>query len=381
MVESANLVTNICKSGQLTVAGIVVDKPLFMKASCNNDCFYLTNAYDLADEFTSRQMAQKQVKNFKNFYSGYFTNLAEFNILNNEAVSFLQFIQKQIRQLCREIVALSNLLAKLNPKAILLTSDAHRIGRIVVQIAKRRGIRTYVIQHGAPIWKYGYIPVVADKMLVWGEDAFDWFVSHGVPAEKLAIVGNPRFDNLTIHEPKKNTGQPQKLLLLPNPIDRSLTSRMISSFIASTGFHDGPVIIKLHPSETDIGWFKQKIPAKLRKQIQISTKPLSEVNIRLGDVAVVANSTAGVDVVLLGGSIVNIDLPGMPNPIPYSKYMVGVSTNLENLGDGIIKAKSFNQELWIENRRIFLEKFLYRLDGKSGKRAANVILERVRGDK
>lgn len=378
MIESANLVADTCKCQQLAVAGVVVDKSLCQQASNNIDILYLTNAYGVVDELAAMKMARKQLKNFNCFYSSYCIKMSEYELSIKETVYFLRFIKKQIHQLCREIVALDNLLGKLTPKAILLTSDAHRIGRIVVQLAKSRGISTYVIQHGAPIWKYGYVPVVADKMLVWGGDAFDWFVSHGVPAEKLNIVGNPRFDNLTLVELKKNNCQPPKVLLLPNPIDRALISRMISSFILSTRSHDGPVIIKLHPSETDIEWFQREIPAQLKNKIHISTRPLNELDIGLGDIAVVANSTAGVDVVLLGGAIVNVELPGMPNPIPYSKYMVGVNTNLENIGDAIFKAKKMSQEKWLENRTIFLENFLYRLDGMSADRAANIIVDSVR---
>lgn len=374
MIESANLVAHTCSSEQLSTGGIVVDKSIHLQVASTLECYYWTSAYGIVDELHVKRIAREQLKIFTSLHGQYCNNLDAYKIKKSRKVKFLKFIRRQIPQLCREIVALSNLLTKLAPKAILLASDAHRIERIIVQVAKKQEVATYVVQHGAPIWRYGYVPVVADKMLVWGEDAFNWFVKHGVPSEKLVIVGNPRFDKLAVINLEKKRVAKMKLFLLPNPIDRDLTSKMISSFISAVRFHDGPAIIKLHPSETDIDWFRDQIPEHLKSKIQISTLPLAEVGISMGDVAVVGNSTAGVDVVLLGGTIVNVKLPGMPNPIPYSKYKVGVDADLENIGDAIFRVKINDQEQRIKNRKIFLEKFLYRLDGKSAKRASTVII-------
>lgn len=377
MVQSLNLVATALSECNIKSLGVAVDRDLSSLVYGPMDTIQWTEFYNISNEIALSRISRGVLRSWEGNLVSYRENLIRFGLTQKEISKFLKFVKRQIRQICREIVSLKNLLKRTEASVALLASDAHRIGRIVVQLVKPLGIPSYVIQHGAPIWKYGYVPIFADEMLVWGRDSRDWFVGHGVSPEKLRIVGNPRFDNIIQCGPMEGVSANPKIFLLPNPIDRELTKQMISSFVSAIDTWPGRIIIKLHPSENDVEWFRRQIPGNCHKHVEIVCKPLSGMEICIGDVVVVGNSTAGIDAVLLGAAIVNVELPNMPNPIPYEKYGVGVRAQLGDLVGPINKILDMSSESWRECREIFLENILYRVDGLAARRAASVVLKNI----
>ena len=63
-------------------------------------------------------------------------------------------------------------------QSVILNSDVHKISRVFVFYCKKRNIKTYVLQHGAPVGHFGYLPVYADKMFNWGSYSYDWFIKN-----------------------------------------------------------------------------------------------------------------------------------------------------------------------------------------------------------
>ena len=100
-------------------------------------------------------------------------------------------------------IAADRLLECMRPDKILLSTDVHMISRILALKAKEKNIPSLVIQHGATISPYGYVPVSADYMAVWGEVSRKWFIHNGVNNDKLVLTGNPKYDDhlRRIHTP------------------------------------------------------------------------------------------------------------------------------------------------------------------------------------
>ncbi len=281
----------------------------------------------------------------------------------------------QALQVLLEIAAISSLLKKKNPKVVVLASDAHRVSRTFVFLCKSLKIKTVVYQHGATIWEYGYVPVYADRMLVWGRSAREWFEARGVASEKLVEVGNLRSDKEGCKPIAKNEFcEDRTVYFFPNPIGREITAKLVNLLVEICTRYGLNGVIKLHPSEKNIDFFMDAI-SKASCAIDISTAPMNEVGIKAGDVAIVVNSTAGIDCCLQGAYVFNVEVASMPNPIDYEGYGVGVKTNLTNYFDDFERLIAMSPEDYLLNRKVFVMSYLGNLDGKVRERARDFIFE------
>jgi hypothetical protein len=80
------------------------------------------------------------------------------------------------------------------PQAVVCASTQGIGGAALTVAARRRDIRSLVLQHG--MMQPVYTPLVADEMLTWGPTSDEILVSLGLPRERLRTVGSPRHDAL-----------------------------------------------------------------------------------------------------------------------------------------------------------------------------------------
>lgn len=291
----------------------------------------------------------------------------------NKARVVNRYFNWQSFQVLLEVSAVQSLLRDKRPAVVVLASDAHRVSRMVVFLCKAMNIKTVVYQHGATIWEYGYIPVYADRMLVWGEASKQWFVNRSVKEEKLVEVGNLRSDELGYKDlDVRQFAEKRKLYFFPNPIDRKITEQVIELFIDLCERFDMEGVLKLHPSEKNLHFFEERI-SKVKSLISISTDPVNEAGITPGDVAVVVNSTAGVDFCLEGGYVLNIEVQSMPNPIDYEGYGVGVKATLDTYLEDFERLSLIDPADYLKKRKMFIYSYLGNLDGQAKQRACAVI--------
>lgn len=83
---------------------------------------------------------------------------------------------------------------------VVVWSDVTLLERGVIEIAKRKGIPTIVVQHGRRGTSRYYPPfserIVADKLLVWGESDRRALVAAGQDSKKIKVVGTTVFTHL-----------------------------------------------------------------------------------------------------------------------------------------------------------------------------------------
>ena len=284
-----------------------------------------------------------------------------------------RYFKWQSFQLLLELYVMQALIRDKKPKVVVLASDAHRVSRMVVLLCNVMNIKTVVYQHGATIWEYGYVPVYADRMLVWGSASKQWFVDRGVNEDKLVEVGNLRSDELGCKYLDQNqfTGK-RKLYFFPNPIDRKITQQVIELFIDLCERFDLEGVLKLHPSEKNLHFFEERI-SKVKQLISVSTDPINKAGINPGDIAVVVNSTAGVDFCLEGGYVLNIEVDSMPNPIDYEGCGVGVKATVDTYLEAFERLSLIKPVDYLKNRELFIYSYLGKLDGKAKQRACDII--------
>jgi hypothetical protein len=77
------------------------------------------------------------------------------------------------------------------PQALVLGEDATPLARAAAAVARRYGVPSCVLQHGAPCCRFGFAPLTADRILVWGASSARQLIDWGVPEERIEIVGSP----------------------------------------------------------------------------------------------------------------------------------------------------------------------------------------------
>lgn len=87
---------------------------------------------------------------------------------------------------------MKRILLRLRPKVIVLPVDQLLPGGTVCAVARRLGIASLVLLHGA-VSPYN-TPLTADKMAVWGDVSLEQLTALGVPRSDLVVLGSPRHD-------------------------------------------------------------------------------------------------------------------------------------------------------------------------------------------
>ena len=110
---------------------------------------------------------------------------------------------------------------------ILITwNDIYPVERSLIDFARKRGKKTYVMQHGRRGSSQYYPPfskqIYADKMLVWGEGDKKALVEAGHPSDKIEVVGCPLLTKLKPKVPHKGIN----IVFSPEHWDRPLEENL-----------------------------------------------------------------------------------------------------------------------------------------------------------
>ena len=225
--------------------------------------------------------------------------------------SLTALVTRSLPWLGAEIAAANEFLDGAQPVSVALASDQHRIGRVMAQLAKRRGIPVTVLQHGLPQAQIGYVPVVASTVANWSVASREWFLDVGTDAERLQILGNPRFDELATPGPAVEgpDGRPRMLLALS---PTSLAINAAAAALVLRALEDLPgarLVIKLHPGQGDWGYVRRLVRASpAADRVDIRRGSALNPLLRWTDVTLIHRSTVAVDSLAAGKPIVVLDV-------------------------------------------------------------------------
>ena len=152
--------------------------------------------------------------------------------------------------LAAESAAVERYLEAVRPDVVAIASDQHRIGRLTVAAARRRGIRSVVLQHGLPQAQIGYLPVVADLVAAWSPASRDWFLEAGTQPQSVVVTGNPRIDALAA------TPRPESkavhILLALSPTAAATNEALLRGAVEALDRVPRALLtVKLHPGQGD----------------------------------------------------------------------------------------------------------------------------------
>lgn len=140
-------------------------------------------------------------------------------------------------------------------------------------VAASLGINSFTLQHGVINPPYGYSPIVADKILVWGEMAKCQLIEMGEKENNIIPVGNPNLENIPLKGGVKKEilrklqlPEGKNVVLAINPIRKEYNHQLIS-FLGKLRAIDSSFnyYVKLHPAQKtgDYLWVEQKFGIKL----------------------------------------------------------------------------------------------------------------------
>ena len=288
-------------------------------------------------------------------------------------------VERSVPWIAAEAEALRGLLGRVEPPAIVVASDQHRMGRIVTQLAPGRVV---VVQHGLPQAEVGYLPVVAKKVAVWSEASHDWFVEHGTPAHYLQVTGNPRFDSLVMQTTapleRGRARLPRgdlRVLLGLSPTDPARNRALLGMVLHGVaGMPSASLVVKLHPGQGDWSWVRGEIRlADVPGPVQIlRQEPMSRL-LRWAHATIVHRSTVALDSLVAGTPVVvgavdespnaaTADLESLRLPIARDRHELRAA--LLELQDKTGRARYFSE------RASDIERVAGPTDGRAAERVA-----------
>jgi len=204
------------------------------------------------------------------------------------------------------------------PSAILVEHDRDSRSACLVLAARSRGIPTLTMVHGVVNAPFGFTPVLADRVLCWGELQVGQFMRFGVSRDRIQIVGFERLTDGSAGDRKEARVQlgisreEDVALLATNPIEPSQRLRFAEAFCQAVskvpGFRG---VIRIHPSErlNDYDPLRSRYPGVLWTS---NTDFSLEDALVLADVVIVHSSGFGNEALAKGRICVVFDVLEYP---------------------------------------------------------------------
>lgn len=276
--------------------------------------------------------------------------------------------------------------------ALVTASDTHPAGKVFTMVANRLGISSLVIQNGlygatADALRVGFLPVSAKTVCVWGEKSRDILIQHAVPSEKIKIVGQPRFDQLS--QPVSETQMQQLRSVLRLPEHRYLVVFASQNIFRRIQQHIGllnafkrvvstvpaaMVMIKTHPAEDTGLWKKAEdlvgaSGVRLVSQIDLYTL------LRASDLVITVFSTVGLEALMCGRPLIVLRDQERSTEMQFVEHGAALDATLDSLPETVQKVLvdgSLRTRL-CENGDRFVAGHIAHRDGMAAERLTGVI--------
>jgi hypothetical protein len=261
------------------------------------------------------------------------------------------------------------------PSALLSLADRGASGAPLVGAARQRGVPTLTIAH-CPVGRtFGrtFLPLIADRLLVWGDYQRDVFEELGVAADRIAVVGCPGVDAASPAPPREAAGRhlralgvpdrPRRVLVVTGPMRDEWRAAWFGEVAGAAGeLRDVAFVVRVHPSEQAAFYRDLAGPLDNVAVLENAEAGLEET-LSAVDAVVVHGSSLGLDALVHGKELFVLDcLPftlGTMREIVHAGAAVHVGSGLE-LAAALRQAgnESAGREARRAAARAFVEGFL-----------------------
>jgi hypothetical protein len=231
--------------------------------------------------------------------------------------------------------ALDDKVAESRPVALVLDEDATPFPRAAIQVAKRHGVPSIVVQHGVPRVRFGFAPPMADVFCAWGESSRRQLIGWGTPAERICVTGAPfvapqRDRNRT----QRRAGRNNEILLLattppsdarPDSVAFHLTTAAHEQMLrmacrAAARISGARLTVKLHPRCRDRRPFESILAEfpELPSRIVVGRSLASCLS--KADCVLNCTSGAGLEAAYAGHSVIDLIPDGGDDLLPAAEW-------------------------------------------------------------
>lgn len=228
------------------------------------------------------------------------------------------------RQL-RHLRTARRILERAQPDLVVVGNDRWWVGMAFVLVARQMGIPTLAVQDGVawntPMWTYS----TADHVGVNGTQLESFLKLHGVPENRITVVGQPRYDEFrpeaaaaVREDARRAIGlEPDTygVLFATQPNQDALYIRSIAEAILAVP--DLTLLLRPHPSQgqrslAPLGDILSNPRVKLVRDGAIFDL------LAASDLVVVQNSTVALEAALLDRPVISANFTGLPGVVSFA---------------------------------------------------------------
>ncbi len=227
---------------------------------------------------------------------------------------------------------------RIRPHLLVMEEDATPMKRIALALARRCGAQSFVVQHGAPVARFGFAPLAADGFFAWGHSTREQLERWEIPTERIFVTGSPVHDRL--HECLRGVsrkgspgGSPRILLLAtvpprdhrPDVIEMNLNSRTYAEMIeaafgAVESLPGATLIIKPHPRTKNDPIIQAARARHPNLRVETAPSPSLAESLRGVDCVLSCLSSAGIEATLAGIPVVQLVPRGAGEILPAERW-------------------------------------------------------------
>jgi glycosyltransferase involved in cell wall biosynthesis len=336
------------------------------------------------EEFIAFRDIFKALVNYTHFGSGTGNNneIARCFMIKRGVPSLFDFLN---------LIISKRIISELDPDIIFLSCEYCYAHRELTYMARLMGKKTVALQHGDLNRKNYFFSnptvkqILPDITCLFGEEYQRLLLEESVYHPKmLVITGNPRYDVLyyanKIYSKQKLIAKynldPHKKIVLWTTQTHGLAldenkKNIDAMYSAMNSLPSVQLVIKLHPNED------QNHPLytenKSYKPIIIGGSEDTYGLINISDVVITRHSTTALEAIAMGKPLIIMNLSGEPTTSNYVTEGVGFGVSQGKDMKAALEKILQNKVNLNKNREKFIEKYLFRIDGKATNRVLEVI--------
>lgn len=240
----------------------------------------------------------------------------------------VQHLQAQLAEQRQTLVQAQAELDALRPDALLVPADNHPPFIEHVLAARQRGIPVLMLQHGLDCERYYLDDAYATHIAVWGPDRERRYRRDSSwQPERIAVVGNPHYDQEPAPAPPADDRSwlwvtrphaPAKCYAPSRRPDEGL--RILDALLlALSKVPEARLVIKPHPFDNTDGYRARIAAAGAHRAHVVSDDTVANLLAGAG-VVITEDSTAGMDAMLAGRTVVHAHFAPAPTVMPFVAY-------------------------------------------------------------